>query len=61
EIDKRAACCEILRCVQYGVSFWDDYDYEDFGQFDLPKVGYFESPYSEAYDVLVKFVNHAKT
>ncbi len=56
ETDKNAACREILRSVGHGVSFWDDYDPNDFGQSDHPDVGWFESPYSECYTVLTKFV-----
>lgn len=58
ETDKNAACREILRSVGHGVSFWDDYDPNDFGQSDHPDVGWFESPYSECYTVLTKFVAH---
>jgi len=60
ETDKSAAHREIARCVGMGVSFWDDYDPEDFGQSTHPKVGYFESPYSEAYDVLVKLMKYER-
>lgn len=58
--DEKGARREILRCVGHGVSFWDDYDPQDFGQSDRPRVGYFESPYNEAYDCLVKLVNHER-
>ena len=59
-ISRSAACYEILRSVGHGVSFWDDYDYEDFGQLDLPEVGWFESPYNQAYDVITKIVNYIR-
>lgn len=58
ETDKKAACREILRSVGHDVSFWDDYDPEDFGQSDLPEVGWFESPYYQCNSVLTKFVAH---
>jgi hypothetical protein len=58
ETDKGVACREILRSVGHGVSFWDDYDPEDFGQSDRPNVGWFESPHNECYDVLTKLVIH---
>lgn len=54
--DRKAACREILRSVGHGVSFWDDYAPEDFGQPDCPDVGLFESPHSECYEILTKFV-----
>lgn len=58
EINKTAACREIRRSVGHGVSFWDDYNYEDFGQSDHPDVDLFESPHDECYEVLAKLVAH---
>lgn len=55
---KAGAHREILRGLGHGVSFWDDYRYEDFGQDDLPETGLFESCYDEAHIVLTKLAAH---
>ena len=58
ETSRAGAYREICRGVGHGISFWDDHDPEDFGQDELPKIGYFESCYDEAYRVLTKLVAH---
>ena len=55
---KGGAHREVLRGLGHGVSFWDDYRPEDFGQDELPEIGWFEPCYDEAYMVLTKLVAH---
>ena len=59
EASKSGALRQVLSGLGHGVSFWDDYRPEDFGQDKHGRtVGRFESCYDEAYMVLTKLAAH---
>jgi hypothetical protein len=56
EMDSKAAIRELHRVSGLGISFWDDYSYEEHGFSTIPEVPYIESPYFLALDVLDKLL-----
>lgn len=53
-MDSKAAIRELHRVSGLGISFWDDYSYEEHGFSNIPEVPYIESPYYSAINVLDK-------
>jgi hypothetical protein len=55
DTDEDKAYSEVLRCFEHGVSFWDDYDYKDFGFSEMPRLKTtLEQPYDIATQILDK-------
>src|SRR4028119_375985 len=55
DADEDKAYSEVLRCFGHGVSFWDNYDYKDFGFSEMPQLRTtLEQPYDIATQVLDK-------
>jgi len=55
DTDENSAYSEVLRCFGHGVSFWDSWDYKDFGFSEMPRLKTtLESPYDIATQILDK-------
>lgn len=55
-MDSKAAIREVHRVSGLGISFWDDYSYEEHGFSNIPKVPYLEYSYSLALDIFDKLL-----